>query len=158
MGFFSNDSGGTTFWFTAVLGRLEEEKKTDSLLEGHRVLLLVSHPFLVRVLTSYLRDWGAEVEVLGQAGEVSAFCQGQKPFSMVLVDDEVEGFSLLGKGFFTGSQGHGVRGLLSAGLFRSGCSFVGREYDFCLPKPIKYGKLRQAMVEAFSGTKGWPLA
>ena len=158
MGFFSNDSGGTTFWFTAVLGRLEEGKRADPLLEGHRVLLLVSHPFLVRVLTSYLRDWGAEVEVLGQAGEAPAFCQGQKPFSLILVDDEVAGFSLLGKGFFTGGQGHGVRGLLSAGLFRSGCSFVGKDYDFCLPKPIKYGKLRQAMVEAFSGKKGWPLA
>lgn len=144
MGFYPNASGGTSFWFTLVLTPSEHtEEPPLPLLAGQRILLMISHPLLIQCLESWLRQWGADVEISSEVTLIS----GMGYFSLVLVDEDMRGFERLEAEGLPGLKGEVLWGLLSAGLYRSGTSSLGDSYDFCLSKPLKYGQVRRMVFE-----------
>ncbi|MCW7754732.1 ATP-binding protein [Desulfobotulus sp. H1] len=153
MGFDSRESGGTTFWFTAIFGKVRKvEERVVRFLAGRRVLLLVSAPLLAAQMEGYLRQWGAGVTILASADRLAFLTREERQgFFLILVDEDVEGFRLLEQRGWT-AHFPPFWGLLSARMFCPGTGAVGREYSFCLPRPVKYRQLEQAIQDSLRKT------
>ena len=94
MGVESREGKGSTFWFTVLLGKQPEDRKTDIVIpediRGQRILIVDDHATNRLVLRELLRSWDCrfeEAENGDQALErLREALAGNDPFRMALVD------------------------------------------------------------------------
>ncbi|TWI74133.1 signal transduction histidine kinase [Desulfobotulus alkaliphilus] len=149
MGFAARETGGSVFWFTAVLAKgMKSEERVSRFLAGRRVMLVVSHPLLSSQLEAYFQEWGAAVDFSPSVQVLKKLPSDKmKACCLILVDEDVEGFGLLAGEDFTFKNGLPPWGLLSSRMFCPGSGTVGGEFAFCLPRPVKHAQLRQAVMD-----------
>ncbi|TYT76091.1 ATP-binding protein [Desulfobotulus mexicanus] len=149
MGFVARETGGSMFWFTAVLAKgTKDEERVSRFLAGRRVVLVMSHPLLSSQLEGYFQEWGGTVRRFVSLKEIQVLPAGEmKDFSLILVDEDAEDFGLLSLEDFPAKNGIPPWGLLSSRMFCPGSGTVGGDFAFCLPRPVKYAQLRQAVLD-----------
>jgi CheY-like chemotaxis protein len=95
----STASRGSTFFFTASFGIVEEETHTRPKvdLQGRRLLVVDDSSTNAGVLNKILRNWGAETVIVPDAQSALAALHsnefGRTPFSAILMDAEMPGMS-----------------------------------------------------------------
>jgi len=104
LGVESREGMGSTFWFTARLGKQSGERKSQELplgMSGLRVLGVDDNPTNRKVLEHMLQAWGCRVEVVESAAIAMARLHGAvvsgDPFRVAVVDimmPEVDGETL----------------------------------------------------------------
>jgi signal transduction histidine kinase/DNA-binding response OmpR family regulator len=132
---------GTTFHFTAVVGRAEPVTRSVSgerpALRGKRVLVVAGNAASRDILTRLLRDWGVVAVPVALAADALSVLRDQGSFDLVLVDTDMPDMDGL-------ALARAIRGQARAapliGLQRFGWpaldDHAGR-FDAMLTKPIK---------------------
>lgn len=161
IGALSQEGHGTTFWFTAHLGRHEAAQEEHLLpgekaiagLHGKRILVVEHSKHNQRLLSEVLGRWGFAVQCLADAesalASIQAAQQAGQPFDLVLIDRLLRGVD--GE-----TLGRWIKGLpaladtplvlMTATGFRGDAQRL-RKIGFAayLPKPIK----RSLLIDCF---------
>lgn len=104
----SEPGHGSTFIFTACFTLQTDQKnpvkRHESLLMGHKIIIVDGNPTSRKMIASLLAGWGAQTQMAetGEQGllKIQAASQSQKPFDVVLLDAKLpdqDGFAVARK-------------------------------------------------------------
>jgi PAS domain S-box-containing protein len=162
IGVESRQNEGSRFWFTARLGKQEEESFYHRLPRGYfsgRALVVDDNETNRQLLCNYLQEWGFTVEAAPDGPRALSLMREAKgttrAFDMALVDLLMPGMD----GWHFASEVNSDPQLEETMLFlMSPTGKSGEEakmkllrwFEGYLSKPIKKGKLFQTLVRSFS--------
>lgn len=165
IGVDSEDSQGSTFWFTARFFRTaapesEPEMAAQQIdLTGLRVLVLDDHPFQREIFRRYLESWKMEVDEAEDAAsaliQLKAAMEEEKPFHMALIDRVLPD----GDGMALGTQikadpMYGEPRLILVTAFDHrgmGEDALKQGFEAFILKPVKQALLKEALSNAVTG-------
>lgn len=148
---------GTTFYFTAVFGKLSGEwplKKKESVeLEGLKVLIVDDNETNRNIFVNYLKSWGSRPVEASSSKEALAILNASislgEPFNLVISDFQMPGEN----GFDLAKKVRANKELeslpfivlTSVGMWGDGktCKDIG--IDAYITKPIRKGELKQGI-------------
>ncbi len=164
MGVDSEPGRGSTFWFTARLGRRDDlvvpvEVEGTIPLMGRRVLAVDDHDINRRILVRAMESWGMRPEAIALPGLVvemvrTAAARGE-PYELVILDLQMPGMS----GFDVARALRAQDDFVAPGLLLAASEVGPSERqtasdlgfgDF-LAKPFRQSELRRAVVACLGG-------
>ncbi len=162
IGVENREEGGSIFWFTARLGKQQEESFYHRLPEDYftgKALVVDDNATIRRLLRNYLQEWGFTVEEAEHGHEALSKLReakgSEREFDICLVDLLMPGMD----GWQFASEVNSDEELAETRLFlMSPTGKSGEEakmkllrwFEGYLSKPIKKAKLFQTLVRAFS--------
>jgi PAS domain S-box-containing protein len=164
IGLTSEPGRGSTFWFTARLGKGQAPPpapRRDEALRGLRVLVVDDNATNRAVLTRNLAAWGLRVaEASGGAEALAALRSAEEAFALALLDfqmPEMDGLELARR-IKADPALRGVKLILLTSLGERGHRELARDAGFVgyLLKPVRLSQLYDCLATATAGPPSAP--
>jgi|GEM_PF-2283140 len=159
------DGGGSTFWFSAQLPKVDaaaEAVRSLRDLRGLRTLVVDDNASNRTILEHYLRDWGIACESVDRpSAAIDALERASRDgngFELALLDfnmPQMNGVELVREIRKRPALDALKTVILSSGSFEDG-QFDGMRVSAVLKKPARQAAIYNAIVDAFAGTSPKP--
>jgi PAS domain S-box-containing protein len=158
VGVEANVGGGSTFWFTAVMGKSTEDRLVTSTgqadLHGVRVLVVDDNATNRFLITTLLKSWGCrfeeEADPFSALDTLKEAAHGGDPFQVALLDMLMPGMdgAELGRRIKASPELARTRLILVTSLGQRGEATRLKEIGFSgyLPKPVRQNQLRDCLM------------
>ena len=161
------EGGGSTFWFSARLPKVDavaEPVRSLRDLRGLRTLVVDDNSSNRTILEHYLRDWGIACESVDRpTAAIDALERASRDgngFELALLDfnmPQMNGVELVREIRKRPALDALKTVILSSGSFKDG-EFEGMRVSAVLKKPARQAAIYNAVVDAFAGTSAKPAA
>ena len=164
----SAEGEGTTFWFTAVLGRQDASARAPQAppttdLRGHRVLIVDDNAELRDIVCLMLAGWGVRATEAASGEAALALLReastARDPFRLAILDMRMPemGGEDLARAIAASPELRETRLVLMTTLARRGDASRMKDAGFSayLPKPIKQSELRDCLSAVFGAGAEW---